>query len=111
MTNTIPEILLDSNDNPTEEWLEFIRNYHPSEELPLLKFVTEVLPKGWYLAEWGVIIHRKYRGVIRLELHTGGFSGNEEVIREILSNKHFTHFKMEYVQWKTGGHHYFEIAV
>jgi len=109
--NTIPKTLLDVNGCPTEEWLEFIKNYQPSDDLPLLKFVKEILPKGWYYADWGVVIHRKYKGKIKLELHTGGWSGNEEVIREILSNKHFTHFKMQYVQWKTGGNYYFEIYV
>jgi len=106
-TNHLPDVLLDVNGYPTEEWLEFIRNYIPDNSLPLLKFVSEILPKGWYMADWGFVLHRKYRGKQKLELHTGGWSGNEEVISAILSNKHF---KMQYVMRKAGGHYYFEIT-
>ena len=109
--NTIPRTLLDVNGYPTDEWLEFIKNYQPSDDLPLLKFVKEILPKGWYNADWDVVIHRKYKGKIKLELHTRGWSGNEEVIRAILSNIYLTHFKMQYIEWHAGGHYYFEIYV
>jgi len=108
--NNIPETLLDVNGYPTDEWLEFIKNYQPSDYLPLIKFVKKLLPKGWYFSDWGVVIHRIYKGKIKLELHTGGWSGNEEIIRAILSNKQFTHFKMKYVKLTAGGHYYFEIA-
>ena len=106
-----PDVLLDVNGYPTEEWLEFIRNYIPDNSLPLLKFVSEILPYGWYMADWGFVLHRKYKGKIKLELHTGGWSGNEEVISAILSNKWLTHFKMQYVMRKAGGQYYCEITV
>lgn len=107
--NHLPDVLLDVNGYPTEEWLQFIRGYQPDDSMPLLKFVSEILPKGWYMADWGFVLHRKYRGKQKLELQTGGWSGNEEVISAILSNIWLTHFKMQYVMWKAGGHYYFEI--
>jgi len=108
-SNRLPDVLLDVNGYPTEEWLQFIRCYQPDDSLPLLKFVSEILPKGWYMADWGLVLHRKYKGIRKLELHTGGWSGNELVISEIKSNMHLTHFKMRLVMWKAGGHYYFEL--
>ena len=109
--NHLPDVLLDVNGYPTEEWLQFLRGYQPYDSMPLLKFVSEILPKGWYMADWGFVLHRKYKGKIKLELHTGGWSGNEEVISAILSNIWLTHFQMQYVMWKAGGHYYFDISV
>jgi hypothetical protein len=109
LKKTIPDELLDSRGYPTLEWLQFLENYEPCEELPLMTVIRDILPKGWYMAEWGYVLRKKYRGVIKLELHTGGWSGNEEIISAILSNMNFTHFKMQYVGWRAGGHYYFEI--
>jgi hypothetical protein len=107
--NMPPEQLLDNNGYPTDEWLDFIKNYKPSESLPLIKFVSDFLRYGWWMHEWGFVLHRKYNGKRRLELHTGGWSGNEEIIDAIKSNMWLTHFQMRYVMWETGGHYYFEI--
>jgi len=108
--NHLPDVLLDINGYPTEEWLQFIRSYQPDESLPLIKFVSEILPKGWCTGEWGFVLRRKYKGIRKLELHTGGWGGNELVISAIKSNKHLTHFKMRLVMWKAGGHYYFELS-
>lgn len=106
-----PSVLLDAQGYPTEEWLEFLKTYKPDKSLPLLTFVNEVLPNGWYFADFGFVLHRKYKGKQKLELHTGGWSGNEEVISAIKSNIWLTCFQMQYVMWRTGGHHYFELSV
>lgn len=108
--NYLPDMLLDANGYPTEEWLQFIENYQPDDGLPLIRFISEILPKGWYMAEWGFVLHRKYKGIRKLELHTGGWGGNELVISAIKSNKQLTHFKMRLVKWKAGGHYYFELS-
>lgn len=100
---------LDVYGYPTDEWIYFLKNYVPDDSLTLIKFVEILLPKGWYMSEWGYRLHRKYKGRRRLELHTGGWSGNEEIIQTILSNIHLTHFDMQYVMWKVGGHYYFQI--
>jgi len=104
-----PDVLLDVNGYPTEEWLQYIRSYQPDDSVPLLKFVSEILPKGWYMAEWGFVLHRKYKGKRKFELHSGGWGGNELVISAIKSNKYLTHYKMKLVMCKAGGHYYFEL--
>lgn len=98
---------LDNEGYPTDEFLEFIRNYEPNQ-MPIMDFVN-ILAEGWYFDNWGFKLKRKYRGIRKLELHTGGWSGNEDTICAITSNIYLTHFKMRYVKWYTGGHHYFEI--
>jgi hypothetical protein len=105
----IPNTTLDDEGYPTEEFLNFIRIYN-GKTIPILDFV-EILSDGWHHRDWGFILHRKYKGIIKLELHTGGWSGNEETIEVIKSNMYLTHFAMKYVKWHTGGHYYFEIKV
>ena len=107
----LPAVLLDDEGYPTEEWLQYIKNYKPDLSLPLLTFVKMVLIDGWYMSEWGFKLSKKYKGKHKLELHTGGWSGNEETIAAIKSNMWLTHFKMRYVMWRTGGHYYFELSV
>ena len=104
----IPEILIDNEGYPTVELLMFIREYS-FDTMPLMDFIEQVLIPSWWMNDWGVKLHRTYKGVRKLELHTGGWSGNELIIREVLSNIYLTHFTMRYVMWKTGGHYYFEI--
>ncbi len=99
--------LLDEEGYPTDEWLEFIRNYTP-DKMPILVFI-DTLADGWHFGDWGFRLYRRYRGRRRLELHTGGWSGNEEIIEAIKGNMYLTHFKMRHVKWRIGGHYYFEI--
>lgn len=94
---------------PTQDWLDFISNYKPGPgQMTILEFVR-VLESGWWMPDWGYKLGGKYKGIRKLELHTGGWSGNEEVIDTMLKNIHLTHFAMQYVQWRTGGHYYFKI--
>lgn len=100
--------LLDSNQLPTDEFLQFIRDYKPAT-MPILNLVG-LIEEAWWLG-WGFKLKRKYKGIQKLELHTGGWSGNEDIINTILDNVWLTHHKMRYVMWKIGGHHYFEISI
>lgn len=109
-TRNLPDTLLDEEGYPTEEYLKFIREYSDCV-MPILNFVEGILQDGWYFGDWGFILHKRYGGKRKLELHTGGWSGNEDTIEAILSNIHLTHGKMKYLQWRAGGHYYFEIAV
>lgn len=102
----LPSHLLDNDEYPTEEFLTFIREYVPDDSLTLIHFVERVLIDGWWMPDWGFRLHKKYKGKRKLELHTGGWSGNEETISALLSN---IYFRTYYVMWRTGGHYYFEI--
>lgn len=100
---------LDNDGYPTDEYLQFIRDY-THKTMPILDMV-DIICDNWYFGDWGYKLHRKYAGKRKFELHTGGWSGNEEIIEAIKSNIFLTHFKMRYVKWYTGGHHYFEIKI
>ena len=104
-----PDTLLDNDGYPTEDYLKFIQEY-TGETMPIMVFV-DILAGGWYFADWGFKLHRRYAGKIKLELHTGGWSGNEDIIAAITSNMYLTAIKMRHVKWITGGHYYFEIRI
>ncbi len=104
MCSLLPDTLLEEG-YPTDKWLSFLRFYRPDESLPLLIFVKEVLPKGWN----GRFELYEDKNEYRLELHTGGWSDNEAIIKSLLSNTYLINFKMRYVKWEVGGHYYFEI--
>jgi len=100
--------LLDEDGYPTAAWLKLLRTYSPSV-MPLKTLVMGYLPDGWHFGDWGYSLKRPYGGVRILKLHTGGWSGNEQVINAILQNPYLTTFLMRYVKWETGGHYTFEI--
>jgi hypothetical protein len=106
----IPEIYMLNNDGyPTEGYLKFIREYTGSS-CPIMNMI-DIICENWYHGDWGWKLHRKYKGVRKFELHTDGWSGNEDIIDEITSNIYLTNFQMKYVSWRTGGHYYFEIKL
>lgn len=105
----IPEDLIDWEGYPTHEWLAFIEAYTPSEVLPLPRFI-KALRDSWYYPDRGFILKRKRKGKQRLELHTGGWSGNEDIIRSLLGNSALS-YVLGYRMWKRGGHYYFELTV
>jgi len=103
----LPDVLHNKSGYPTEKFLSFIRNYTP-KVMPIFDFLI-ILKNEWYASNWGFKMHNKYDKKRKLELHTGGWSGNEELIQAIKANPYLTSFTMKYVSWKTGGHFYFEI--
>ena len=94
---------------PEDFELRKIQKWNTSDVINLIDFIESI----WWTPDWGFRktwgkdhIHKK-RHVINLELHTGGWSGNEDVINALLKN---TMFKiMWYSQWNRGGHYRFEI--
>ena len=65
-----------------------------------LKFLRD----RWYLADWGYKL--KGKKVLRLELHTAGWSGNEEIIRALQKSLFWTFYWQKTYR---GGHYYFKI--
>lgn len=101
---------LDNDGYPTEETLEKISKWEWSDVFGLLDFLESI----WAYAEWG--FHRKWgytnrhlrkEFVLFLELHTAGWSGNEEIIAAL--RKNFMFFNIWWVRHDVGGHFYFEI--
>lgn len=86
---------------PTEEQLNEVESFDliKGDVNDLLSLVGNL----WHWPDWGF-----KRDENHLELHTGGWSGNEEIIYALRSNVIFWH-----KYWQAtfaGGHHYFYIS-
>lgn len=98
-------------DYPTEEELDKIRNWDILEEST--KGLVDYIESIWWAPDWGFKIRRGYssfpltrKQVVKLELHTGGWSGNESIIEALQQN----FFWFLYWEKSTrGGHFWFEI--
>jgi hypothetical protein len=92
---------------PTKRELKKIETWGmgTGEELDPIGLV-EYLRTVWYYQE----PYFKVRGkkVIRLELHTGGWSGNEDVIDALHKNLFWT---FNWVKSVRGGHYYFKFKI
>ena len=91
------------NEYPTESQLKVIRNWYKRDSQPVIDLI-DFIGALWWMPDWGFKLTGKR--VLRLELHTGGWSGNEDIINEL----HNTMFWMLY--WRKsirGGHYYFKI--
>ena len=108
-----PKQLMDENGYPTSEALDYIKNWSlqwgRSEDTPvkagqyfgkgmheeLIEYVTSIWTYDSINYEDGL-----------LEIHTGGWSGNEEIIDELKkTDLWLTKFKCH----QTGGHYFFEL--
>lgn len=87
------------NIYPTEEDLEFIENYD-AVKLKDPTILIEYIRKLWPWSHYFVLENNK------LELHTGGWSGAEQII-DSLAKTMFWHLYWQ--KSERGGHHYFEI--
>ena len=90
---------------PTKKQLKTIENLNNPRKL------IEHIEKLWWTPKWGFSLkngrdHLFRKKCLKLELHTGGWSGNEGIIAALQK----THFWFLYWQRSDrGGHYYFEI--
>lgn len=118
MSNTIsweyPEVLLDEDGYPTDEALDYIKNWglqwRQMEEPTVGKYfgteenyghLVDYLKAIWWMAEDAI----EYKDGL-LELHTYGWSGNEDIIAQ-LKDTNLWLLKLRAQQ--SGGHYYFKI--
>jgi hypothetical protein len=89
-------------DYPTVSTLREIRKWDALKDpVGLVYFVQS----EWH---WPELFRVKGKRILRIEAHTGGWSGNEEIISELHSN----FFWSLYWQKSTrGGHHFFRVPV
>ena len=84
---------------PTEEQIKYIKEFDllkkPVSEL--LDFIESI----WEYGDWGF-----KKEPHKLELHTGGWSGNEDIIEALMHN--FIFWSMYWNQTHRGGHYYFD---
>jgi hypothetical protein len=95
-----PDAVYDMSGYPSNQALRFIKKYDTLKEpvIDLVNFIIQI----WHFQEWGV----KFRGR-KLQLHTGGWSGNEEIIGAMMDNAMFWGLCWE--KSERGGHFWFEL--
>lgn len=100
---------LDEDGYPTESCLEKIKNWPVGDsEEDLIEFIKSV----WWATDWGwsesVINHpyRKNRKVKEYQISTGGWSGNESLMKAFEENI-IWHFVWQ--SSRRGGHYVFHI--
>jgi hypothetical protein len=91
---------------PEPKDLDRIKSWDTYDVFNLIEYVC----CKWSYQKWGVKKYwekKREREVLKVELHTAGWSGNEDLINALLENRMFT--MMWYESWRRGGHYYFEI--
>lgn len=84
---------------PEIEELEQIKNWsHESGWKALMDFIESI----WWMPEWGFSRRGK-----RYDISTGGWSGNEEIIKAMTEN--FIFWSMCWVSTRRGGHFVFKL--
>ena len=93
----------DTDGYPTEEELETIENWNATTVQEYEK-LFEYIQSIWHWSDYAI-----KHDISHYELHTGGWSGNEDIIRAM---------KQNYILWacsceleRRGGHYYFNLLL
>lgn len=84
----------------------------PGTPLPDVVELVDHIKRIWWKSDLGFKLRKGFshypnpRGVVKLELHTGGWSGNEGIIAEL---EHTLFWTLYWVKSIRGGHYWFEI--
>ena len=105
-SNPLPDILIDDDGYPTAEFLEWIERYDVIENG--VYYLLDVLSRNWIYGDWGFIRKKPRNKKFTVELHTGGWSGNEDLIRALKANNFFWFYWIKSV---VGGHYWFSFPV
>jgi hypothetical protein len=91
-------------DYPDDKDLELIEKWDVINDISgLLQFLESMM----WMPDW--CFELKGKRILKLQLHTGGWSGNEDIIRSLKMNTLF--WACHWVMSRRGGHHYFEIKL
>lgn len=102
--------LICSEGYPTDEFISFLNEW--TYESPYsIGDVLDMVEQTWEYRSIGFKRRQKRNGIQTIEMHTIGWSGNEEIIGAIISNPWLTRFKLQYFKWITGGHYYFKLKL
>jgi len=95
---------MNKNNYPTNRELNIIRNWDFDKKsiLLFLGYIKEM----WNYTDFGSYILTG-RKVLKLQLHTGGWSGNEDTLKAMQDNVIF--WVMCWEKSLRGGHYYFRI--
>lgn len=93
---------------PSEAELNYIKNFNileqdPTELVDFLESIWSYAEQG-YFSRWG-------KKKIYLQLHTAGWSGNEDIIQALKNTNHLVGLFLYHTKWERGGHYWFKIPV
>lgn len=91
------------NEYPTEKELKEITNWDITKQD--IRLLLEYIEDIWWCPDFGFKLSGKR--ILNLELNTGGWSGNEDII--IALKKNFLFWSMFWEKSIKGGHYYFRI--
>lgn len=100
---------LDEDGYPTEDALELIERWHFNDAEGWFVYIRSI----WWSADWGwkekeePHEYKENTMVHRYHVSTGGWSGNESIIRAMQDNHMMWH--LNWVQSRRGGHYIFEL--
>lgn len=100
---------LDEDGYPTENALELIEKWHFFDAKGWFDFIEKL----WHFGDWGWSekdephAWKENTLVHRFHISTGGWSGNESIIRAMEKNGMMWH--LNWVQSRRGGHYIFEL--
>ena len=103
--------LLDEDGYPTAEALDIIQLWSYDDPTGWFEFIKQL----WNMVEWGWEVVRQPHSnrpevaVDRYYISTGGWSGNEDVIRAMMKNTMLWSFN--WVSSRRGGHYVFEVEL
>lgn len=89
---------------PTTKKLDNIALLANEVQTPeITESLIKIIHNTWWMPDYGFRFHNK-----KLELHTGGWSGNESIIASI---KNSIFWRLFWKKSTRGGHYYFEITI
>lgn len=88
-----------NKDYPTDEELEKITKWDWRDKKGLFDFIESI----WWSPEWGFVRLRNDQ----IQLHTGGWSGNEEIIQALGDNDMM--WRLSWHMSIRGGHFLFDV--
>jgi len=99
---------VDNEGYPEQRDLDLIRAWDCEDVFNLINYLYNC----WHFQAWGFKQEWKYDNILNsyklhLGLHTGGWSGNEELMGALLDNNILR--SLWYAEWRRGGHYKFEI--
>ena len=90
------------NDYPCDSELIKIKQFDiPDQTIELIDYIESI----WHIPDWG-IKKRECKNCLILELHTGGWSGNESIVNALETTFFWFFYWQKSVR---GGHYYFKI--
>ena len=95
----------DADGYPTEETLQYIEKY---QDVHNPRRLVEFIGKAWHWPELAKWDDKSEVFPATLELHTGGWSGNE-VIVSALERSDSLFWSFYWQKSERGGHYYFEL--